>query len=315
MVPSLALRAGMLAAALLIDWLAGEYPTLLHPVVWLGWVISAGTRLAPRRGWWRQLLFGALLTSGTCALGVGATCLALHWAAVSPVAEVVVGIFFLKASFSLWGLKRAADGVVRPLRRGDLLQAREGLRSLCSRDPTSLGEEELLAGTIESLAENASDSFVAPLFYFILFGVPGAMGYRAVNTLDAMIGYRGRFEALGKVAARLDDLTNWIPARLTALLLLLGGWLTGAEIARGWRILRRDGAKTASPNAGRPMAAMAGLLGVQLEKKGAYLLGDPRRPLSVETVKQAWRIVAVAGLLMAALVAGGLGSLSYVNPR
>src|SRR5205807_7932914 len=99
--------------------------------------------------------------------------------------------------------------------------ARLALRSLCSRDSNELTREELLAATIESLAENASDSFVAPLFYYVLLGVPGAVGYRAINTLDAMIGYRGQFEALGKCAARLDDIVNLIPARLTAVLFLL----------------------------------------------------------------------------------------------
>ena len=103
--------------------------------------------------------------------------------------------------------------VVRPLEHGNLEDARAALRSLCSRDPSELTSEGLLAATIESLAENASDSFVAPLFFYALFGVPGAVGYRAVNTLDAMIGYRGEYEWLGKCAARLDDLANLIPAR------------------------------------------------------------------------------------------------------
>jgi adenosylcobinamide-phosphate synthase len=170
------------------------------------------------------------------------------------------------------------------------------LRSLCSRDPSTLTEDELLAGTVESLAENASDSFVAPLFYYVLLGVPGAIGYRAVNTLDAMIGYRGKLETLGKFAARLDDVANWIPARLTALLFLLVGRLFGGDVSQGWRILRRDGGKTPSPNGGRPMAAMAGLLGVCLDKAGVYSLGDARHALTGEVARRAWHVVAVAGL-------------------
>src|SRR5207302_5219298 len=138
--------------------------------------------------------------------------------------------------------------------------ARAALRALGGRDASQLDGEALVAGAIQSLAENASDSFVAPLFYYLLAGVPGAVAYRAVNTLDAMIGYRGKYEALGKAAARLDDLANLVPARLTAGLLLLAGWLGGRDVAAGWRVLRRDGAKTPSPNGGRPMAVMAGLL-------------------------------------------------------
>jgi adenosylcobinamide-phosphate synthase len=198
-------------------------------------------------------------------------------------------------------LKRAAVRVVRPLQQGDLPQAREALRSLCSRDPSDLDDAALLAAVIESLAENVCDSFIAPLCYWILFGVSGAMGYRAVNTLDAMIGYRERFEFVGKTAARLDDLANWVPARLTAIFLLLAGGLTGKNVAEGWRVLRRDGAKTPSPNGGRPMAVMAGLLGVALEKKGVYLLGDSQEPLTPQKVRQAWHLVLVTGMFMIVL--------------
>jgi adenosylcobinamide-phosphate synthase len=121
-----------------------------------------------------------------------------------------------------------------------------------------------------------------------------------------MIGYRGQYEVLGKAAARLDDLANLVPARLTAGLLLLAGWLTGKDVAGGWRVLRRDAAKTPSPNGGRPMAVMAGLLGVRLEKKGAYALGDPIAPLTPAAVRDAWRLVVLAGWLMAALCALGI---------
>jgi len=166
---------------------------------------------------------------------------------------------------------------------------------LCSRDPAELDEEALLAATVESLAENASDSFVAPLFYFLLFGIPGAIAYRAINTLDAMVGYRGPFEALGKASARLDDVANWVPARLTAALFLLAGWVTGRDVRGGWRVFRRDRAKTPSPNGGRPMAMMAGLLGVRLDKQDVYSLGDQDNPVVPMTVRQAWRVVALTG--------------------
>jgi adenosylcobinamide-phosphate synthase len=291
----------VLAAALVVDWALGEYPSALHPVVWIGKAISAGMRIAPRQGRWRQLLFGALLTLGTCSLSAGTTFLVLRWAAGFPIVEIVVGVFFLKASFALWELKRAADRVVQPLQRGEITQAREALRSLCSRDPSCLDESALLAAVLSSLAENLCDSFIAPLCYWTVLGIPGAMGYRAVNTLDAMIGYRGRFEFVGKAAARLDDVANWLPARLTAGLLLLAGCLTGNNVAAGWRILRRDGAKTPSPNGGRPMAVMAGLLGVELEKKGVYLLGDPREPLTPQKVRQAWLLVCIAAMVMVVL--------------
>jgi adenosylcobinamide-phosphate synthase len=263
----------------------------------MGRALSAGLRLAPTSGWWRQFLFGAVLTLWVVSVSAGLTWILLQAiAAAHLVVYVLVAGILLKSSFALRELGRAALAVVRHLEKGDRESARLALRSLCSRDPSTLTQEELLAGTVESLAENASDSFVAPLFYFVLLGVPGAIGYRAVNTLDAMVGYRGKLEALGKFAARLDDVANWIPARLTALLFLVVGRLFGGNVSQGWRILRRDGGKTPSPNGGRPMAAMAGLLGVRLDKAGVYSLGDARHALTEEDARRAWHVVAVAGL-------------------
>jgi adenosylcobinamide-phosphate synthase len=301
----------VLAAALVVDWALGEFPSPLHPVVWIGKSINAAMRLAPQQGRWRQLLFGAIVALGICTLSAGMTFLILRWAAAWPIVEIIAGTFFLKASFALWELKRAADRVVQPLQRGDLAQAREALRSLCSRDPSCFDEIALLAAVLSSLAENLCDSFIAPLCYWTVFSVPGAMGYRAINTLDAMIGYRGHFEFVGKVPARLDDVANWLPARLTAGLLLLAGCLTGKNFAAAWRILRRDGAKTPSPNGGRPMAVMAGLLGVELEKKGVYILGDAREPLTPQKVRQAWLLVSIAAMIM--IVICGLAALTLAG--
>jgi len=150
---------------------------------------------------------------------------------------------------------------------------------------------------------------MAPLVAYALFGLPGAVAYRAVNTLDAMIGYRGRYEYLGKAAARLDDLLNLIPARLTAGLLLVAGALARADVAGGVRVLGRDRRRTASPNAGWPMAAMAGLLGVTLEKPGHYRLGDGTAAVGAADIDRAWRIVAIAAAL-AAIATGILAALA-----
>jgi adenosylcobinamide-phosphate synthase len=140
--------------------------------------------------------------------------------------------------------------------------------------------------------------------------VPGAVAYRAVNTLDARVGYRGRYEWLGKASARLDDLLNLVPARVTAVLLLVAGAVTGGDARRGAAVLLRDGGRTESPNAGRPMAAMAGILGVELEKVGHYRLGDPLGPVTADTIAAAWRVAAGAALAAAALsavIAGARG--------
>ncbi len=283
-----------LLLALAADCVGGEYHAALHPVVWLGKGTNALLRLAPRVGWYRQFFFGVGLTTCIVVASGAATWFVIRGSAEYPILQIGVGAFLLKASFALRELGAAAMRVIRPVKADKLSEARAALASLCSRDASDLSKEELLAATIESLAENASDSFVAPLFYFLLFGVPGAVAYRAINTLDAMIGYRGNYEALGKCAARLDDFANLVPARLTALLFLVAGRLGGGNVAQGRRILFRDGGKTPSPNAGRPMAAMAGLLGVKLDKRGVYSLGDASVPVTPAKVRDAWRIVLAA---------------------
>lgn len=305
--PSLEPRSAVFATALLLDLLFGEPPNRLHPVVWMGSLTSALQGLAPRSGAIRQLAFGAFvaafvpvtfsLASGVAVAGLGG----------GSTLRFVLAAVLLKTTFSLRALGEAAGAVRVALAGGDLGAGREALRSLCSRDPNALGEAALVAATVESLAENASDSFVAPLFYYGFFGLPGAVFYRAANTLDAMIGYHGRFEYLGKACARLDDLLNLVPARLTAALLLLAASLARKEARRGWRILLRDASKTESPNAGRPMATMAGILGVELEKKGHYALGDRIEPIGVGKIEEAWHLVKVAAGLAVALYAALLG--------
>jgi adenosylcobinamide-phosphate synthase len=190
---------------------------------------------------------------------------------------------------------------------GRIDAARAGLRALCSRDPSALDERALVAASIESVAENASDSFVAPLFWFAILGLPGAVFYRATNTLDAMIGYRGKYEWLGKASARLDDALNFLPARLTAWLLLAAAWLQRRDARRGARVLARDGARTESPNAGRPMAAMAGILGLELAKAGHYRLGDALEPLVPAQIDEAWRLTRLAALLAVVVACAILG--------
>lgn len=287
----------VLAAATAVDIVVGEPPSVLHPVVWMGKTALFLVERAPRHGAIAQLAAGA---------GIAIAVPAAFGAAAAIVPSWIVATWLLKSSAAGRALGSAGRAVARPLVRGDVPAARTALRSLCSRDPSRLDERQLAAATVESLAENTSDSVVAPLFYYALFGLPGAVAYRAVNTLDAMIGYRGRYEYLGKPAARLDDVLNWIPARITALLLLGAGALTGARVRDGWRILCRDGGATASPNAGRPMAAMAGLLGVRLDKPGHYALGDATVPVTPATITVAWRIVVVTMLAAVALCAAAI---------
>jgi adenosylcobinamide-phosphate synthase len=165
-----------------------------------------------------------------------------------------------------------------------------------------LSAGHVAAAVIESVAENTGDGLVAPLFYYTLFGLPGALVYRFLNTADAMLGYHDeKHEWLGKAAARLDDAANFVPARLTALLFLAAAGLAGEDVRRGWAIWRRDAGKTASPNAGHPMSAVAGVLGVELEKKGVYRLGEGLPLPEPADIARSVRLMRQAGGLAAIL--------------
>lgn len=295
----------VLAGAVALDLVAGEPPNAVHPVVWMGRLQRALRRRAPRRPA-PAFAWGALMAlSGPVVFGGGAWLLlrALGGSPFLDGARLVVAVYLLKSAFAVRALGRAAAGVAHALSARDLAAAREALRSLVSRDTGALDEPRLAAAAIESVAENASDSLVAPLFFYLLLGVPGALAYRAANTLDALIGYHGETEWLGKPAARLDDLLNLVPARLTALLLVVASAIWNASPAGALRIWLRDARVTESPNAGRPMAAMAGALGVELEKVGCYRLGAGQSPPTSHDLERSITIMTTACLLACVLVA------------
>src|SRR5256884_229491 len=193
---------------------------------------------------------------------------------------------------------------------------------LVSRPTATLGPDEVASATIESLAENLTDAVIAPVCFYLLFGLAGAAAYRAVNTADAMLGYRdGALEWFGKLAARLDDVLNFVPARLAALGLLAGAAVAGEDARGALRMLRRDGALTASPNAGRTMAAMAGALGLTLAKRGAYRLGEGRPPRAADVARAvrvfAWAAALALGALLVLdslvlFLRGGQGPLGMI---
>lgn len=296
-----------LVTAYALDQAFGEPPNVTHPVAWMGRAIAVGRDWALRGGKAVQLVRGGLVALSIPVLAASLAYEIVRAVAWSPIATFLATTLLLKPMFAVRALRVAAFAVRDALERGDVAQARRSLMSLCSRAADDLDPDTLVAATIESVAENTSDSIVAPLFFFACFGLPGAVFYRAVNTLDAMIGYRGRFEYAGKIGARLDDLLNLVPARITAVLLLVAGAVFRKSAAGGLRILLRDGSRTESPNAGRPMATMAGLLGVRLVKAGHYELGDPRHALSAADITAAWRLASVAAVFALGVASVVLG--------
>jgi adenosylcobinamide-phosphate synthase len=289
-----------LVLALLIDRWLGEPPRALHPVVWmgcyLGWIGRRLPELRPATAFILGMaawLAGAALVAVVYGYARVLTAECPRWLAV-PMAALL-----LKPLFALRMLLTEVAAVERAL--GESLESgRCRLRAIVSRDTTRLDAGEVRESALESLAENLSDSLVAPLFWLALFGLPGAAVYRFANTADAMWGYRGRWEWAGKFAARADDLLNLIPARITAVALSLAG----GEPCRVLRRLPQEAARTASPNSGWPMAALALGLGVRLRKPGAYALnGNGAAPASADVTRALRRAALVAWLLAAALAA------------
>ncbi len=300
-------RALTLAVALVLDRAFGEPPPAVHPVVGIGNLVAALERRAPIGSGTLQFAYGCGLVAATVGTTVGLSALTEQLVGRLPLGpRLLVQGALLKPAFAVRELLAMGERVREPLERGDLVAARVALRGLVSRDPSALDGPLIAAAAVESLAENASDSVVAPCLAYLVAGLPAAYGYRTVNTLDAMIGYRGRYEHLGKCAARLDDLLNLVPARLTAALIVLGAPLVGGDARSALATARRDHHKTASPNAGWPMSAMAGALGVQLEKVGHYRLGDPHRVARAADI-------ATAGRVIARLVELGLLALAAVG--
>lgn len=315
-VPAFTLAVLLLAMA--IDLLAGDprwlYRLLPHPVVLLGRLIAVLDRALNRqslpRG--RRLLLGALCTTLVVGLAGGLGALLHQLLSGLPFGWVVEGVLAssLLAFRGLYdAVRRVARGLAESLEAG-----RAAVAHIVGRDPASLDAGGVGRAAAESAAENFSDGFVAPVFWFLLLGLPGLLAYKAVNTLDSMIGHRNaRYEAFGKAAARLDDAVNFLPARLAGLLIVLAALLLpGASAGGAWRALRRDAPRHRSPNAGWQEAALAGALGLALAGPRQYggqmvedhWMGDGRREVTAEDLGRVLDLyLAAGGLLFAAVMA------------
>lgn len=264
--------AGAMVVAMAVDALLG-WPSWLfarigHPVTWLGWLIAAidsAWNRASDPPWLRRVVGVA------GALVVIALSVALGWIVQSVLSSGSIQIILIGIlAWPLVALRSLHDhvaAVATPLQAGDIAAAREAVSRIVGRDPTALDEAGIARAAIESLAENASDGIVAPVFWGALFGLPGIFGYKAINTLDSMIGHRSeRHQAFGWAAARIDDVANFIPARLTGFLFVL----LAPRRSEALSCMTRDARRHRSPNAGWPEAAMAGALGVRLSGPRIY---------------------------------------------
>jgi adenosylcobinamide-phosphate synthase len=287
--------------AMIIDHCWGEPPVRLHPVVWMGRYLKRVGRHLPDRAPWLAFVLGtAFWVIGAVVAGAAYGLADYEIAKLPGWLALTMSAVLLKPLFALRMLVEEVRAVERALQVG-IEQGRARLAHIVSRDTSLLDEVQIRESALESLAENLSDSVIAPLFWFAIFGLTGAVVYRFANTADAMWGYRGRWEWAGKFAARADDVLNWLPARITALVLL---WLGPRGFALT-QALPGEASNTPSPNSGWPMAALALSMGVKLCKPGVYALNACGRTVGPHDTRLAIRRSQICAWVLACVFAAG----------
>ncbi len=308
-----------LILACLLDAALGDPRWFPHPVRLMGLAIARYDLWVRRmvRGPGYERAAGTVLAVGLPALCYGAGLLVIEAAGwMSTMLGGLVAVVLAWTTLAARDLADHATAVRHALEAGSVESARTAAARIVGRDTAELSEGEVVRATVESVAEGACDGVVAPLAYLALGGPPLALAYKAISTLDSMIGHHAEpYQHVGWASARVDDAANWVPARITALLLVLAAGIVSRRsrtMREAWRILRRDGHKHPSPNAGRPEAAMAGALQVQLGGTNLYggepelrpYLGDPGASLHAAHIKDAVVLMWTAFLLALALAVG-----------
>ena len=303
----------MIGAAVLggfvLDLLFGDPAWLPHPVVYMGRAISALERARLPRTPQGELLGGAILAF---CLPVGTFLLTslvcLGTAALSPWLGLAVQMFWCGQALAAKGLAQESTRVYRELIKPDLPAARRAVSRIVGRENLTL--EGVTKAAVETVAENASDGVIAPLLYMLLGGAPLALTYKAINTMDSMLGYKNeKYLYFGRAAAKLDDAANYLPSRIAGLLWAAAAALTGNSASGAWKIWRRDRRNHASPNSAQTESACAGALGVQLAGPACYFgeyydkptIGDPLRPIEPEDIRRANRMMYAESLLALAI--------------
>lgn len=299
---------------IVLDLLLGDPRCLPHPVTGIGKLISLlekALRRAGANGRTGGILLLCLTVGGATASGYAIISSLYQVHATAGIAGEIILAWYCLAARSL---HRESATVAEALAAGDLPRAREALSFIVGRDTADLGEAEIWRGAVETVAENSSDGVIAPLFYLIIGGPMLALAYKSINTLDSMVGYKTEeYLHFGWASARMDDLVNWLPARLTSWLMVLVAPLFGLSGGGSWEILCRDARKHASPNSGYPEAAAAGALGVQLGGSNSYFgrlvekptIGDPSMPLNDSAWRGAVRLMYGAEILLLFLFVAG----------
>ncbi|MGO9388533.1 MAG: cobalamin biosynthesis protein [Methanobacterium sp.] len=280
--------------SLLLDIFFGEPPSFLHPVVYMGKIINF---LKPHLIKNENKISGFYLTFILLSLFLIPTYFIIQFTQFNFLIYILISALILFTTFAIKELLSTVERVKKDI-KSDINQARKSVSYLVSRETSHLTREELISATIETLTENITDSVISPLFYTLFLGVLGGVAYRVINTLDAMVGYKNKeYINIGWFPARLDDILNFLPARLTGILIIFSALLMGLNWRRSYYTMMKDAKKTPSPNSGYPMAAAAGALGIRLEKKSYYTLGESINSLNECVIDQALLLSEVTIIL------------------
>ncbi|MGC1932854.1 MAG: cobalamin biosynthesis protein [Candidatus Nitrosopolaris sp.] len=293
-----------LIGGVLVDILLGDPPNKCHPVSWLGILIGLFTpKLKGDKDGYnvnkeklRGVIFAIILVAliGIATQFLVYMCIHL----IGLVAATILTALILKTALAIKGMEKHAIEIINALEMDDLKNAQHNLSLIVRRQTGQLSRQDVLSATIECIGESTVDGIVAPLFFYSLLGAAGAVAYRIINTLDSMVGYKDDYyKNIGWMSAKLDTIANYVPARITSFLMVISSQLVGADWKNSIQIVRRDHGKTHSPNAGYPMATMAGALRIKLEKVGHYSLGENREPLSIAKCRIALSIMKLTTIL------------------
>jgi len=280
-----------------------------HPTAWIGKLIASLVPFTKSNSVRKELIGGILLVSvivvTVCTvlvvLDIGISLLTID--IVSLIVSITVGSILLKTTIAIRGMQKHALAVVDAVEKGDLGSARNHLSMIVKRDTKNLDKNHILSGVLESVSENTVDGITGPLFYYAIFGLPGAFVYRAINTVDSMIGYKTTlFKNVGWFGAKCDTVLNYAPSRLTGLVMILGALILGYNWKESLYIMRRDSRKLESSNAGFPMAALAGALGTKLEKMDCYTIGNGSIEFTKYHIMSAVTLMKVSSILFCGII-------------
>jgi adenosylcobinamide-phosphate synthase len=291
---------GIIVIALAIDFLLGEPPRKIHPTRWMGNVIYWIDKRIPRGRPRIEKLSGILLAVFVISIFFISTIIVLYFVKLflGKIAWMLLSAYLFKCTFALNDMEKHVHPITDELMNENLNGARQQVSRIVGRDVRKLDKPHILSATVESVAESIPDGFFSPLIFFAFFGVPGAIFYRTINTLDSMVGYKTEKHInVGWFSARLDDLANWFSARISVPFVALASKLLGADWRSCLKIARRDHKKTMSPNGGWPMAAMAGALNTRLEKIGYHRLGEEYQFPGFEETDKSIKIMKASSIL------------------